>query len=143
MEQQEVMLEKLKLELLGCNFQGCLIKLEGPISSLLNLSKRWEVKRLHLPKDLDTDSQQFWTNLANIPFSAGHIGFIFSPPEQHPLDNLHLNTLRKAWEIAEKIQVVQFTIQGPGAYQMHDFQGGKAINLDLEAEWQRVLEVIQ
>ena len=62
----------------------------------------------------------------------------------HPaLDNLHLNTLRKAWEIAEKIQVVQFTIQGPGAYQMHDFQGGKAINLDLEAEWQRVLEVIQ
>ena len=59
------------------------------------------------------------------------------------LVTLHLNTLRKVWDICDNIQVVQITWQGPGVYRMHNLKEGKTINLDLETEWQRVLEVIQ
>ena len=70
MEQQEVMLEKLKLEGLD--------QLEGPILPLLKQSKRWKIERLYFHQDLDLDL--FWTNLANIPTSGGHIGNIFFFP---------------------------------------------------------------
>ena len=63
----------------------------------------------------------------------------------HPaLDIVHLNTLRKVWEISEEIQIIKRNMVGPGAYRIHDFQGGRgASNVDLEAEWGRVLEVLQ
>ena len=60
----------------------------------------------------------------------------------HPvLDTTHLNTLRKFWEISEGMQTFQPNIEY--GWRVHNFQGGKASNLDLEAEWQRVLEVLQ
>ena len=63
----------------------------------------------------------------------------------HPaLDIVHLNTLRKVWEISEEIQIIKRNMVGPGAYRMHDFQGGRgASNVDLEAEWGRVLDFLQ
>ena len=72
LEQQEVMLEKLKLKGIGRKTQ-----LEAPILPLLKQSKRWEIERLILPQDLN---ELFWTNLANIPTSGGHIGNIFFFP---------------------------------------------------------------
>merc|ERR1712192_287675 len=128
-EQQEVMLEKLKVD-----------SVNGIILPLLKMSKMWQIKSVVLPQDL---YDQFWTNLANLPTSGGHIGMICSSPGQHPLDTTHLNTLRKLWEISEGIQTFQPNMEVGYGWRVHNFQGGRASNLDLEAEWQRVLEVIQ
>ena len=85
MEQQEVKLEKLKV----ISVAGPHKHVEQPqmleelIFPLLKLSKKWEIESLVLPQDLD---ELFWTKLANLPTSGGHIGMICSSPGQHPLD---------------------------------------------------------
>ena len=43
-----------------------------------------------------------------------------------------MNTLRKLWEISDKIE----TFKG-------DFKGGRGSDLDLEPEWKRVLEKVE
>ena len=85
MEQQEVMLEKLKVISVSATpkYVEQPQKLEGFIFPLLKLSNRWEIESLNLPYDFD---DLFWTNLANVPTSGGHIGKIFSPPGQNPLE---------------------------------------------------------
>ena len=61
----------------------------------------------------------------------------------HPaLDSLHLNTLKKLWEISEGMEAFQLQPNMAG-WRWNDLQGGRTNSLDLEAEWQRVLEVIQ
>jgi len=141
MEQQEVMLEKLKVISVSATpkYVEQPQKLEELIFPLLKLSKRWEIERLVLPRDLDN---LFWTNLATIPTSGGLIGKIFSPPDQSLLDSLHLNTLKKLWEISEGMEAFQLQPNMAG-WRRHELQGGRTNSLDLEAEWQRVLEVIQ
>jgi len=140
MEQQEVKLEKLKVISVAATHRHVEQPQEWLIFPLLKLSKRWEIESLVLPRDLD--DQFWWTSLADIPTSGGHIGMICSSPGQHPLDTTHLNTLKKLWEISEEIQTFPLNPQGTG-WRVHDFHGGRASNLDLEAEWQRVLESIQ
>ena len=53
-----------------------------------------------------------------------------------------MNTLRKLWEISEEVQTFGCSFWVDKAFQ-GEFRGGKAINLDLEAEWERVLEVLK
>ena len=89
MEQQEVMLERLTMRRPFQKLERPVelpveLPAEGPILPLLELSKRWEIGTLVLPQDLD---HLFWTKLANIPTSGGHIGHICFPPgAQYPLD---------------------------------------------------------
>ena len=84
MEQQEVKLEKLKVISVAATHRHVEQPQEWLIFPLLKLSKRWEIESLVLPRDLD--DQFWWTSLADIPTSGGHIGMICSSHGQHPLD---------------------------------------------------------
>ena len=125
LERQEGKLEKLKL-----------FQLKEDISPLLQFSKRWEIELLALPDD-DLDAS--WTRLANISTSDGRICKFVAPPLlQNPLGTIRLNTVRRLWEISDEMTGFR-----TGTFEMQEFLGGRRSNLDLEAEWQRILEVIQ
>ena len=122
LEQREGKLEKLKL------FQL--------FSPLLQFSERWEIELLALP---DADLNDSWTGLANISTSDGRICKLMAPPLlQNPLGTIRLNTVRRLWEISDEMTGFR-----TGTFEMQEFWGGRRSNLDLEAEWQRILEVIQ
>ena len=106
------------------------------ILPLLRRSKSWKIESIEVLGVLDL----FWSNLAKVPTSSAHIGQIHSLPDPKrgsQVDNKHLNTLRNLWDICERI----LTYTSPGL-QSRNFQGGKVPNLDLEAEWQRVLDTL-
>ena len=121
LQQQQEKLEKLKL------FQF--------VFPLLQFSKRWEIYALALPQDLD----DFWPTLANISTSDGHICKLMAPPLTWlPLRAVELNTLRRLWEISDEM-----TAFHTGTINVQVFSGGRESHLDLDAEWQRILEEIQ
>ena len=72
MKQQEVMLKQVKFKKVDAWVQSH-YELEQFILPLLRLSNRWEIERFNLDVDLD---DLFWTELANVPTSSGHIGSI-------------------------------------------------------------------
>ena len=124
LERQEGKLEKLKL-----------FQLKEDISPLLQFSKRWEIELIALP---DADLDDFWTGLANITSDGRICKFVAPPLLQNPLGTIRLNTVRRLWEISDEMTGFR-----TGTFEMQEFLGGRRSNLDLEAEWQRILEVIQ
>ena len=78
-----------------------------------------------------------WTRLAGIP--GGTIGNICFPPlgPQNPLDPMSLGPLKKLWmtcdcAVAPLINNFNFS----------SFQGGRTSGLNIEAEWQRILDLM-
>ena len=132
-EQQEVMLEKVKINNVGILPREDLGEFILP---LIRRSKRWKIERIEVLGVLDL----FWSNLAKVPTFSGHIGHIHSLPDPKRgsrAPRKHLNTLRNLWDICERI----LTYTSPGL-QSRNFLGGKVPNLDIEAEWQRVLDTL-
>ena len=131
LEEQEVMLEKVKISNVRIRED-----LGEFILPLLRQSKSWKIENIEVLGVLDL----FWSNLAKVPTSSGHIGQIHSLPDPKrgsQVHKEHLNTLRNLWDICEMI----LTYTSPGL-QSRNFLGGKVPNLDLEAEWQRVLDTL-
>ena len=80
-----------------------------------------------------------WTRLADIP--GGTIGTICFPPLglQNPLDPMSLDPLKKLWmtcncAVAPLINNFNFNFSS--------FQGGRTSGLNIEAEWQRILDLM-
>ena len=134
MEQQQMgKLEKVKLDVVNATKSPLAPQIEtGLFFSLLKLSKRWEIKMLFLPLHLDNS----WASLST---TSGHISKLVAKarPRQQTMETGSLNTLRKLWEASEGMIGFQ-----SDTFAMREFQGGRSINLDLEAEWQHILEVI-
>ena len=113
-----------------------MLKLFELFFPLLQFSKRWEIDLVALP---DADLDDAWTSLANIPTSDGRICKLMAMPFlQNPLGTVRLNTLRRLWEISD--EMIGFRT---GTVEAQEFLGGRRSSLDLDAEWQRILEVIQ
>ena len=134
MEQQQMgKLEKVKLDVVNATKSPLAPQIEtGLFFSLLKLSKRWEIKMLFLPFHFDNS----WTSLST---NSGHISKLVASarPRQQAMETGSWNTLRKLWETSDEMMGFQ---SDTGA--MREFKGGRTINLDLEAEWQHILEVI-
>ena len=133
MEQQKGRLKKVKLDVVNATQSKVAPTIELELFfSLLKLSNRWEIKMLFLPLHLD----DYW---ASISTSSGHISKLVAGtrPRQHEMEAGSLITLRKLWETSDEMMGFQ---SDTGA--MREFKGGRTINLDLEAEWQHILEVI-
>ena len=135
MEQQEVMLKQVKFKKVDTWVQSQ-DELTQIILPLLRLSNRWEIERFNLDEDLD---DLFWTELAKVPTSSGHIGSILCYSTLMTVHKKHLNTLRNLWQICRSIRTYERTNYGGRS---RDFLGGKAYILDPEAEWQRVLDTL-
>ena len=135
MEQQEVMLKQVKFKKVDAWVQSQ-DELTQIILPLLRLSNRWEIERLNLDEDLD---DLFWTELAKVPTSSGHIGSILCYSTPMTVHKKHLNTLRNLWQICRSIRTYERTNYGGRS---RDFLGGKVYILDPEAEWQRVLDTL-
>ena len=80
-----------------------------------------------------------WTRLADIP--GGTIGTICFPPlgPQNTLDPMSLDPLKKLWmtcdcAVAPMINNFNFNFSS--------FQGGRIRGLNIEAEWQRILDIM-
>ena len=134
MEQQKGRLKKVKLDVVNATQSKVAPQIELELLfSLLKLSNRWEIKMLFLPFHLDNS----WTSIST---SSGHISKLVAGarPRQHQMEARgSLNTLRKLWETSEGMMGFQSDTRA-----MREFKGGRTINLDLEAEWQHILEVI-
>ena len=135
MEQQEVMLKQVKFKMVDAWIQSQ-DELTQIILPLLKLSNRWEIERFNLDEDLD---DLFWTELAKVPTSSGHIGSILCYSTLMTVHKKHLNTLRNLWQICRSIRTYERTNYGARS---RDFLGGKVYILDPEAEWQRVLDTL-
>lgn len=135
MEQQEVMLKQVKFKKVDAWVQSQ-DELTQIILPLLRLSNRWEIERFNLDEDLD---DLFWTELAKVPTSSGHIGSILCYSTPMTVHKKHLNTLRNLWQICRSIRTYERTNYGGRS---RDFLGGKVYILDPEAEWQRVLDTL-
>ena len=135
MEQQEVMLKQVKFKMVDAWIQSQ-DELTQIILPLLRLSNRWEIERFNLDEDLD---DLFWTELAKVPTSSGHIGSILCYSTLMTVHKKHLNTLRNLWQICRSIRTYERTNYGARS---RDFLGGKVYILDPEAEWQRVLDTL-
>ena len=133
MKQQEVMLKQVKFKKVDAGIQPQ-DELGQFILPLLRLSNRWEIERFNLDEDLD---DLFWTELAKVPTSSGHIGSILCYSAPMTVHKKHLNTLRNLWQICRSIRTYEPTNYGG---RWRDFLGGKVCILDPEAEWQRVLD---
>ena len=131
MEQQEVMLKQVKFKKVDAGIQPQ-VELGQFILPLL----RWEIERFNLDEDLD---DLFWTELAKVPTSSGHIGSILCYSAPMTVHKKHLNTLRNLWQICRSIRTYERTNYGGRS---RDFLGGKVYILDPEAEWQRVLDTL-
>ena len=135
MEQQEVMLKQVKFKKVDAWVQSQ-DELTQIILPLLRLSNRWEIERFNLDEDLD---DLFWTELAKVPTSSGHISSILCYSTLTTVHKKHLNTLRNLWQICRSIRTYERTNYGGRS---RDFLGGKVYILDPEAEWQRVLDTL-
>lgn len=101
--------------------------------ALLKMSNSWSINLLLLENHTPHD---YWTSLASISAANGHINQLILPITDFGDGELNLNALRKVWEISDQMKIRS----GTG----HDIGGGRACNLDnLEAEWQRVVDILQ
>ena len=80
-----------------------------------------------------------WTRLADIP--GGTIGTICFPPLglQNPLDPISLDPLKKLWMTCNCAVAPLFNNFN---LNFSSFQGGRTSGLNIEAEWQRILDII-
>ena len=136
MEQQEVMLKQVKFKKVDAGIQPQVELGQFIFIPLLRLSNRWEIERFNLDEHWE---DLFWTELAKVPTSSGHIGSILCYSTLMTVHKKHLNTLRNLWQICRSIRTYERTNYGGRS---RDFLGGKVYILDPEAEWQRVLDTL-
>ena len=74
----------------------------------------------------------FWT-------PDGHIHQLAVLNNANGLGGINLDALRKVWAISDQMKLTTFAPQAT----IQDFGGGWMDNLDLEAEWQRVVDFLQ
>ena len=99
--------------------------------SLLKASNNWRINLLLLENNND-----YWTNIASAPTTNGHINQIIK--NYFGNDGLNLDALRKSWDIPD-----QMPIQNVAFFDQLDIGGGgRRRNLNVEAEWHRVVDLL-
>ena len=80
-----------------------------------------------------------WTRLADIP--GGTIGNICFPPlgPQNTLDPMSLDPLKKLWMTCDRAVA---PLINNFNFNFSRFQGGRIRGLNIEAEWQRILDIM-
>ena len=106
----------------------------GLLFDLLKLSNSWRINLLILCGNIPND---YWTNLASVSTANGHIDQISILNYDHQAVNL--GAVRKAWEISNDMKIIN--LGSPAVTQ--NIRGGRTGNLDLEAEWQHVVDILQ
>ena len=83
-----------------------------------------------------------WTRLADIP--GGTIGNICFPPlgPQNPLDPMSLSPLKKLWMTCDCAVAPLIPLINNFNLNFSRFQGGRISGLNIEAEWQRILDIM-
>ena len=86
-----------------------------------------------------TTADDYWIELANVSTPDCHIHQLVVLNNANGLGGINLDALRKVWAISDQMKLATFAPQAT----IQDFGGGRMDNLDLEAEWQRVVDFLQ